>query len=202
MSSTVAVIFAITRVVNNSQHPNRTELHFLNLTKQNSFATESEFFPKKKLTETEPKYIKKYSTHPYLQAIITLSNLTENLSFALFEPQMNSIHTQSICICMLSIHTKCICMLSIHTQCICMLSIHTQCICMLHTQCIRMLSIHTQCIICMLSIHTQCICMPSIHMQCICMPSSERQMKFTGQHVTGNTCEHDSSIKLLSICHR
>jgi len=46
MSSTVAVIFAITRVVNN--YNIQTEPRFFNRTKPNSFRMESEFFQKTK----------------------------------------------------------------------------------------------------------------------------------------------------------
>jgi len=50
MSSTVAVIFAITWVVNN-----RTERRFLDWTEPNSFQTKSKLFFSKNRTETNPK---------------------------------------------------------------------------------------------------------------------------------------------------
>jgi len=54
MSSTVAVIFAIRRVVNN--YNIETEPRFLNQTKPNSFQTEFEFL--KNQTETKQKFKK------------------------------------------------------------------------------------------------------------------------------------------------
>ena len=61
MSSTVAVIFAITRVVNN--YNIRTEPLFLNRTEPNTSRTDSVFFFKKpNRNRTEIKKI--YSAHP------------------------------------------------------------------------------------------------------------------------------------------
>ena len=60
MSSTIAVMFAITWVVNN--YNIQTETCFSELNQTNSFWTKSDFFPK---TEPKPNRNKKiYSAHP------------------------------------------------------------------------------------------------------------------------------------------